>query len=140
LTGSKTIAIPSSTVKFNDQMKLDGMQAMQFGGMDLLLINKAAGWFMLENMSLKGVKSVSLTAGWQEAPNMYFDFEIHENTPDGPLLGKGQMPSQQQGSQGTMITIPITGKVSGDGPYYITFKGEEGKELAQVALTGAVFK
>ncbi|SEC56236.1 Cytochrome c [Maribacter dokdonensis] len=140
LTGSKTIAIPSSTVKFNDQMKLDGMQAMQFGGMDLLLINKAAGWFMLENMSLKGVKSVSLTAGWQEAPNMYFDFEIHENTPDGPLLGKGQMPSQQQGSQGIMITIPITGKVSGDGPYYITFKGEEGKELAQVALTGAVFK
>ncbi|WP_340157867.1 ThuA domain-containing protein [uncultured Maribacter sp.] len=140
LTGSKTIAIPGSTVKFNDQMKLDGMQAMQFGGMDLLLINKAAGWFMLENMSLKGVKSVSLTAGWQEAPNMYFDFEIHENTPDGPLLGKGQMPSQQQGSQGTMITIPITGKVSGDGPYYITFKGEEGKELAQVALTGAVFK
>jgi len=140
LTGSKTIAIPSSTVKFNDQMKLDGMQAMQFGGMDLLLINKAAGWFMLENMSLKGVKSVSLTAGWQEAPNMYFDFEIHENTPDGLLLGKGQMPAQQQGSQGTMITIPITGKVSGDGPYYITFKGEEGKELAQVALTGAVFK
>ncbi|MFV1449383.1 ThuA domain-containing protein [Maribacter sp. HS] len=140
LTGSKTIAIPSSTVKFNDQMKLDGMQAMQFGGMDLLLINKAAGWFMLENMSLKGVKSVSLTAGWQEAPNMYFDFEIHENTTDGPLLGKGQMPAQQQGSQGTMITIPITGKVSGDGPYYITFKGEEGKELAQVALTGAVFK
>jgi len=140
LTGSKTIAIPSSTVKFNDQMKLDGMQAMQFGGMDLLLINKAAGWFMLENMSLKGIKSVSLTAGWQEAPNMYFDFEIHENTPDGPLLGKGQMPSQQQGSQGTMITIPITGKVSGDGPYYIIFKGEEGKELAQVALTGAVFK
>ncbi|WP_321827688.1 ThuA domain-containing protein [Maribacter dokdonensis] len=140
LTGSKTIAIPSSTVKFNDQMKLDGMQAMQFGGMDLLLINKAAGWFMLENMSLKGVKSVSLTAGWQEAPNMYFDFEIHENTPNGPLLGKGQMPAQQQGSQGTMITIPITGKVSGDGPYYITFKGEEGKELAQVALTGAVFK
>ncbi|MBU2902354.1 ThuA domain-containing protein [Maribacter dokdonensis] len=140
LTGSKTIAIPSSTVKFNDQMKLDGMQAMQFGGMDLLLINKAAGWFMLENMSLKGVKSVSLTAGWQEAPNMYFDFEIHENTPDGPLLGKGQMPAQQQGSQGTMITIPITSKVSGDGPYYITFKGEEGKELAQVALTGAVFK
>ncbi|MEP3371079.1 MAG: ThuA domain-containing protein [Maribacter dokdonensis] len=140
LIGSKTIAIPSSTVKFNDQMKLDGMQAMQFGGMDLLLINKAAGSFMLENMSLKGVKSVSLTAGWQEAPNMYFDFEIHENIPDGPLLGKGQMPAQQQGSQGTMITIPITGKVSGDGPYYITFKGEEGKELAQVALTGAVFK
>ncbi|WP_405382662.1 ThuA domain-containing protein [Maribacter sp. LLG6340-A2] len=140
LTGSNSIAIPSSTVKFNDKMKLDGMQAMQFGGMDLLLIGKSTGWFMLENMSLKGVKSVALTAGWQEAPNMYFDFEIHENSPDGPLLGKGQMPAQAKGAQGTMITIPITGTVSGDGPYYVTFKGEEGKELAQVALTGAVFK
>mgnify|MGYP003630243942 FL=1 len=140
LTGSKSVVIPSSTVKFNDKMKLDGMQAMQFGGMDLLLIGKSTGWFMLENMSLKGVKSVSLTAGWQAPPTMYFDFEIHENTADGPVIGTGQLPAQPEGSQGTMITIPITGTVSGDGPYYVTFKGEEGKELSQVALTGAIFK
>ena len=71
---------------------------------------------------------------------MYFDFEIHENTADGPVIGTGQLPAQPEGSQGTMITIPITGTVSGDGPYYVTFKGEEGKELSQVALTGAIFK
>ncbi|WP_324026608.1 ThuA domain-containing protein [Maribacter sp. BPC-D8] len=140
LTGSKSVVIPSSTVKFNDQMKVDGMQAMQFGGMDILLVGKSTGWFMLENMSLKGVKSVSLTAGWQAAPAMYFDFEIHENTADGPVIGTGKLTAQPEGSQGTMITIPITGTVSGDGPYYVTFKGEEGKELAQVALTGAIFK
>ena len=140
LTGSKSIVIPSSTVKFNDQMKLDGMQAMQFGGMDILLIGKSIGWFMLENMSLKGVKSVSLTAGWQAPPSMYFDFEIHENTPDGPVIGEGKLAAQPEGTQGTMITIPITGTVSSDGPYYVTFKGEEGKELSQVALTSAIFK
>ncbi|TDS15422.1 glucose/arabinose dehydrogenase [Maribacter caenipelagi] len=140
LTGSKSVVIPSSTVKFNDKMKLDGMQAVQFGGMDLLLINKSAGWFMLENMSLKGVNSVSLTAGWQAPPTMYFDFEIHENAVDGPIVGIGKLTAQPEGSQGTMITIPITGTVSGDGPYYVTFKGEEGKELSQVALTGAIFK
>ncbi|MDO6472423.1 ThuA domain-containing protein [Maribacter sp. 1_MG-2023] len=140
LTGSKSVVIPSSTVKFNDQMKVDGMQAMQFGGMDILLVGKSKGWFMLENMSLKGVKSVSLTAGWQAPPTMYFDFEIHENTADGPVIGTGKLTAQLEGSQGTMITIPITGTVSGDGPYYVTFKGEEGKELAQVALTGAIFK
>ena len=140
LTGSKSIAIPSSTVKFNDKMKLDGMQAIQFGGMDLLLINKSTGWFMLENMSLKGVKSVTLTAGWQEAPTMYFDFEIHEKTPNGPVVGTGKLTVQPKGSQGTMFTIPLTGTGSGDGPYYVTFKGEEGKELSQVALTEVVFK
>ena len=140
LTGSKSIAIPSSTVKFNDQVKVDGMQAMQFGGMDLLLIGKSSGWFMLENMSLKNVKSVSLTAGWQAPPTMYFDFEIHENTVDGPVVGKGRLTAQPEGSQGTMFTLPITGTVSSDGPYYITFKGEEGKELSPVALTSAIFK
>ena len=140
LTGSKSVVIPSSTVKFNDKMKVDGMQAMQFGGMDILLVGKSTGWFMLENMSLKGVKSVSLTAGWQAAPTMYFDFEIHENTVDGPVIGTGKLTAQPKGSQGTMITIPITGTVSGDGPYYVTFKGEEGKELSQVAFTGAIFK
>tara|TARA_R110002153_G_scaffold94179_1_gene227308 strand:- start:6699 stop:10094 length:3396 start_codon:yes stop_codon:yes gene_type:complete len=140
LTGSKSIAIPSSTVKFSDTMKVDGMQAMSFGGMDLLLINKSSGWFVLENVSLKGVKSVSLTAGWQAPPTMFFDFEIHENSANGPLIGKGQLPAQAGGSQGTMFTIPITETVTGEGPYYITFKGEEGKELSQLALTGAVFK
>lgn len=140
LTGSKSVVIPSSTVKFNDKMKLDGMQAMKFGGMDMLLVNKSKGWFMLENMSLKGVNSVSLTAGWQAPPTMYFDFEIHEKTVDGPIVGTGKLTAQPEGSQGTMITIPITGTVSGDGPYYVIFKGEEGKELSQLALTGAIFK
>ncbi|MDO1511395.1 ThuA domain-containing protein [Maribacter confluentis] len=140
LTGSKSIAIPSSTLKFNDQMKLDGMQAMQFGGMDLLLIGKSSGWFMLEDISLKGVKSVSFTAGWQSPPTMYFDFEIHENTPDGPLVGSGRLNAQPEGTQGTMFTVPITGTISGSGPYYVTFKGEEGKELSQLALTSAIFK
>ena len=91
-------------------------------------------------MSLKGVKSISLTAGWQSPPTMYFDFEIHENSANGPLIGKGQLPAQAGGSQGTMFTIPITESVTGEGPYYITFKGEEGKELSQLALTSAIFK
>tara|TARA_R110000765_G_scaffold16291_2_gene46029 strand:- start:2161 stop:5556 length:3396 start_codon:yes stop_codon:yes gene_type:complete len=140
LTGSKSIAIPSSTVKFSDKMKVDGMQAMSFGGRDLLLINKSKGWFILEDMSLKGVKSVSLTAGWQAPPTMFFDFEIHENSVNGPLIGKGKLPAQAGGTQGTMFTIPITETVTSEGPYYITFKGEEGKELSQLALTSAIFK
>jgi glucose/arabinose dehydrogenase/cytochrome c551/c552/type 1 glutamine amidotransferase len=140
LTGSKSVAIPSSTVKFTDKTKVDGMQAMNFNGIDLLLISKSSGWFVLENVSLKGVKSVSLTAGWQSPPSMFFDFEIHENSANGPLIGKGQLPAQSGGSQGTMFTIPITETVASEGPYYITFKGEEGKELSQLALTSAIFK
>ncbi|APQ15924.1 ThuA domain-containing protein [Maribacter hydrothermalis] len=140
LTGSKSIAIPSNTVKFTESTIADGMQAMSFGGMDMLLLSKPSGWFKLEDSTLKGVNSVSLTAGWQEAPKMYFDFEIHEDTPDGRLIGKGQLPAQVGGTPGTMFTIPITESVSSDGPYYITFKGEEGKDLAQIALTSVIFK
>ncbi|WP_047245049.1 ThuA domain-containing protein [Maribacter thermophilus] len=140
LTGSEAIAIPSSTVKFSDKTKTDGMQAVSFGGMDLLLLSDREGWFMLEDMSLKGVKSVSITAGWQSPPTLSIDFEIHEGAPDGPLLGKGILPANSGGPQGTMFTMPITGKISGEGPYYITFKAEEGKELSQLALTSAIFK
>lgn len=140
LTGSKSVAIPSNTVKFTENTKVDGMEAMNFNGIDLLLINRSSGWFMVENVSLKGVKSVSLTAGWQSPPAMFFNFEIHENTPDGTLIGTGQLPAQAGGSQGTIFTIPINENVSGEGPYYITFKGEEGKELSQLALTSAIFK
>lgn len=140
LTGSKTIAIPSSTINFSDNIKTDGMQAMTFGGMNILLLNDATGWFILENMSLSGVNSVSLTAGWQTAPTMSIDFEIHEKSPDGPLLGQGKLSAQEAGSQGTMFTLPISGTVSGEGPYYITYEVEEGKELSPVALTSAIFK
>lgn len=140
LTGSKVVAISSSTIEMTDALKTNNMQAMSFGGMNLLLMNAANGWFELADTSLKSVNSLTLTAGWQSPPSLSFTFEIHENTPDGPVIGQATLSAQPAGSQGTQINIPISGTVSGDGPYYVTYKAEEGKELSAIALTGAMFR
>jgi glucose/arabinose dehydrogenase/cytochrome c551/c552 len=139
LTGSNSVAIPSSTIVLTEDLKTSNMQAMKFGGMDLMLLNSASGWLELKDISLKGVNALVLNAGWQSPPNLSFTFQIHENTPNGPVVGEGTMPAQT-GGQGTQVSVPITGTVSGDGPYYVTYKAEEGKEVSPVALTGAMFK
>ncbi|MFX0556704.1 ThuA domain-containing protein [Maribacter sp. CXY002] len=138
LTGSKAVAIPSSTIEFTEDIKTNNMQAMSFGGMNLMLLNGATGWLELADTSLKGVNSLTLNAAWQGAPKLSFTFQIHENTPDGPVLGEATMPAQS-GGQGTQINIPISG-VSSDGPFYVTYKAEEGKEFSAIALTGAMFR
>ncbi|UWX53712.1 hypothetical protein NYZ99_11180 [Maribacter litopenaei] len=138
LTGSKSVAIPSSTIQLTEDLKTNNMQAMAFGGMDLMLLNAESGWLELANTSLKGVNALTLTAAWQSAPNLSFDFQIHENTPDGPVVGEATMPAQT-GGQGTRFLSLFTG-VAGDGPYYVTYKAEEGKELSAIALTGAMFR
>ena len=140
LTGSKAIVIPSSTIELTEAIKTEGMQAMNFGGMNLMLMNAATGWFELADTSLKTINSLTLTAGWQSPPSLSFTFEIHENTPDGPVIGQATLPAQPAGSQGTQVNIPISGTVSGDGPYYVTYKAEEGKEVTAIALTGAMFR
>ena len=139
LTGSKAVAIPSSTILLTEDLKTSNMQAMKFGGMDLMLLNSASGWLELKDTSLKGVIALVLNAGWQSPPNLSFTFQIRENTPDGPVVGEGTMPAQT-GGQGTQVSVPITGTISGNGPYYVTYKAEEGKEPSMVALTGAMFR
>ncbi len=100
LTGSKSVAISSSTVPLTEDIKTDGMQALTYGGMDLLLMNAEKGWFELSDISLNGVKALSLRAAWQSAPGLSYDFEIHEKTPDGNVLGKATLSVQTAGSQG----------------------------------------
>jgi hypothetical protein len=108
--------------------------------MDLLLMNAEKGWFELPDMPLNGVKALSLKTAWQSAPGLSFDFEIHEIKPDGKVLGKATLPIQAAGSQGALVKIPSTGKATGDGPFYVTYKAEEGKELSTEALASAVIK
>jgi cytochrome c551/c552 len=140
LTGSKSVAISSSTVPLTEDIKTDGMQALTYGGMDLLLMNAEKGRFELPDMSLNGVNALSLRAAWQSAPGLSFEFEIHEGMPNGKVLGKAKLPIQAASSQGALVKIPITVKATGAGPFYVTYKAEEGKELSTVALASAVFE
>ncbi|MGB3143583.1 MAG: c-type cytochrome, partial [Maribacter sp.] len=140
LTGSNSVAIPSNSMKFSEAVGKEGASLMSFNGMNLLLLDKKKGWFSLDGIDMSRLKSVSLTAGWQSAPKISFNFEVHEGSADGPLLGKATMGPQAEGSQGGMVNIPLTGKSSGGSKtIYITYATEEGKDPSTIALMGATF-
>ena len=139
LTGSKSVALSSNTVTFNNTMKIEGMQPVSFNGMDLFLLRADKGWLELENIDLTGVKTVIAAVGWQEAPKVAFDFEVRIGTPDGKIIGKGKMDIPPAGTQGGAVVIPLTGKVDGESNLYITYAVEEGKEPAQIALMNVTF-
>lgn len=140
LTDSKSIALSSNTVLFNDKMNTEGMQSVAFNGMDLFLLAGAKGWFELEDIDLNGVKAAIIAAGWQEAPKVAYDFEVRSGAPDGHLIGKGRMNVPPSGAPGGAAVVPLTAKVDGKTDLYITYAVEAGKEPAQVALVNTTFK
>lgn len=139
LTGSKSVALSSNTVTFNEGMKTEGMQSVTFNGMDLFILQGTDGWLELESIDLSGVKAAVVTAGWQEAPKVAYDFEVRTGTPDGEIIGKGRMAAPPAGAPGGAAVIPLTGKVDGKTNIYVAYAVEEGKEPAQVALVNVTF-
>jgi hypothetical protein len=142
LTGVKSVALQGSTVAFSDKTKAEGFTAVQYNGQDLLMVPDTQGWFALENVDLKGVDSATLTAGWQEAPKTGLDFEMHLNSPDGELLGKGSMPKPSAGQPGGMVAITLEKDtdVKADEIYFV-YKPKEGEDRGSspVALTNVRF-
>ncbi len=140
LTGSNSIAIQSNSFKFNETTGTQGANKMAFNGNTLLLLQSNKGWFSIDGIDMSTIKSVSLAAGWRAAPKISFDFEVHDGSPDGPLLGKATMAPQKDGTETGTVNIPITGKSSGGAKtVYVTFAMEEGKDPATIALTGVTF-
>src|SRR5690606_1570131 len=91
--------------------------------MDLLLVPKGDGWFMLSDVDLTGVKSANIMVGWQSAPDFGLDFEMRAGTPDGKLIGTGSMPVPKNGQQSGIVTIRINETINEKvGEIYFVFK------------------
>ena len=140
LTGSKSVSLSSNVIKFPGTTKTEGMAAITFGGKDLLLQQGAKGWFELNDIDLTGVSSIVLTAGWQEKPKVSYNYEVHINTPDGEVIGKGTLSPSKSSAEGGLIVMPLTTKRSGKNKLVITCAVEAGKEPATIALVSATFK
>ena len=109
LTGVKSVTLQGSTVPFKSGMKLDKFSQIEFGGMKLLILPAEEGWFVLNDIDLKGVKTATLIAAFQEKPDYPIDFELRMNAPDGKVIGRGSLlPQFNPGPQGSSIgMIPI---------------------------------
>ena len=141
LTGTKSVALQGSTVPFTPTTKNKGFMPVSFGGNDLLIVPKEEGWFVLNSIDLKGVKTAFITAGWQAPPKAGLHFEMRLNAPDGKLLGKGSMPTPVAGQPGGMLAISISPiNVKADEIYFVhTPKADENRGEGPVALMNVRF-
>ena len=115
------------------------MQAVQFNGMDLQILTSEKGWLVLKDIDLKGVSNVAMALGWQEAPKNGYEFGLHLNAPDGPLVGEGKMNTPNAGEAGGMALVSLTSMVNDSVNLYVVYKVPEGGQPSQVALVNATF-
>ncbi|MGB5434560.1 MAG: ThuA domain-containing protein [Maribacter sp.] len=132
LTGSTSVALQSSIVPLSAKTKTQGFNPISFGGQNLLLAPKDEGWFILENIDLKDVRGVYITAGWQEPPKASVHFEMRLNAADGKLLGSGSLPIPVAGQEGGILSIPMISPVdvNADELYFI-YKPQEGEDRGE---------
>ena len=142
LTGIKSLNLMGSNVLFTPTTKNEGMNAVTFNGMDLLVVPPKESWFVLPNLDLTGVKSVGITTGWQAPPTIGLNFEMRLNAPDGKLLGTGSMPKPVAGQPGGIINIKMNTAVNeiADEIYFI-YKHKEGVDRGTdiIALSAVRF-
>ncbi len=139
LTGSTSITLASNIVNFSKQTKTDGMSPVTYDGRDLLLLQSTRGWFELDAIDLTTINTITLAAGWKEAPQVAYNFEVRLNSPNGELIGNGSLSPQSKGSIGQVIAIPLLKKIKGKNDIFILATVEEDKDPATIALVNATF-
>ncbi|MEH6406397.1 MAG: ThuA domain-containing protein [Leeuwenhoekiella sp.] len=142
LTGSTQLTIPSNTISFTEDTKAEGFTAMNYGGQNLLLLPADSGWFSIPDFDLTGIKQANVAMSWQGEIKNGFDFEVHLDSPDGKLIGKGSMKTP--GAQQTDGVAPITIEPVTDGKshtIYFTYKSPENKTATEspAAVTSVKF-
>jgi cytochrome c551/c552 len=146
LTGIGRVVLQPAKISLTQAEDIVEFNSIQFDGMDLLIMPKSGGSFALSNVDLTGVSKINVGAGWQSAPDVGIELELHSGAPDGPLLGKGRMEVPKKGSQTGLIPIKIsTYPESKNDKLYIVYNPADADKmgmltfvaLAEVRLEGS---
>ena len=139
LTGRNSIALSANTMAFKGNEKKEGYTSMAFNGMNFMII-PASGWFAVDSIDLNGVKSISLSAGWQEAPKYGYDIEIRLDAPDGKVIGTGSLVAPAPKAQGGAARVTITPVTDGQfHTVYVLTKVKSPEEKAQAGFMNMQF-
>jgi cytochrome c len=137
LTGNNAVSLGSNTLFFKGDEKVKGFTIYKAGGRIYLVLPADEGWAALDHIDLTGVRSVSLTTGWQDAPKKSLNFEARLDAPDGKLLGKGSVPAPMKGQQGGLARIPI--EMVTDGKFHTIYFLFKAQEITQAGIVSAQF-
>lgn len=141
LIGTKSVILPSSTLSFKEDMKVEGANVRDFNGNGMVILDQAKGWFELGTMDLTGVKSVVLNARFfRQPPKAQYAFEVRLNAPDGPVIGRGSMLKPKADDRNTSINLPVKAQ-AGEANIYIVYtaSGVTEEEPSQLMLSNASF-
>ena len=140
MTGSNTVTLRNSTMRFFRAQNLKGFTSVDFNGMRFMIVPTTLGSFSLNEIDLTGVRNAKLTAGWQKAPDFGYTIELRLDSPDGKKIGEGVVkssggaaaPGAMGGTQVVMKIEPVNdGKLHN---VYIVSKPLNEKETGQVGL------
>ena len=144
LKGVKRIALKSNSVSFAEATDLNEFNAVEFSGMDLLIMPKSGGHFSLEDLDLSGVNKVSIAVGWQSPPDVPIEMEVRLGAPDGELLGKGKLTPPAKDSDRGIIPVKLDKKIDGKAEkLYFVYNPKSGDKMGMltfVALVNATFE
>jgi cytochrome c len=89
LTGKTSVSLRSNTIYFSGLEEVKGFTPFKYNGHNIMIFPTGVGYTSSDSVDLSGVKSISLTCGWQTAPKMPLNFEARLDSPDGKSIGKG---------------------------------------------------
>ena len=145
LTGRTTILLRNNKVVFSGKENMKGYTTINFNGLNYMIAPASEGWFTLDNIDLSGIGSVLIVAGWQQAPEYGFDFEIRLDDAAGKLLGSGNITAPKQKLKPGAIgfgTANISLEAVADGNFHILYiisKPKDAKESTQIFLQSVQF-
>jgi len=108
LTGTASFSLPSNITMFSKKPDTKGFTATLNNGRYFMELPKqGAGWFAIDSIDLTDVGDVTASLGWQQEISPAFELELHLDSPDGKLLGKGNVAIPKKEEKMGSIKIPI---------------------------------
>ena len=86
----------------------EGVSKADYQGRTVQAIAGNTGWLVFSNVSVKGVAALRLVYGLQQASSQGWQVDIHQDAPDGPLLGSGLAGKGAAARKALQVDIPLS--------------------------------
>ncbi len=107
LTGSGVLKLRSPLLEVADAKTSSGVTAMNYNNQELKIINSNTGWLSFPELSLKDISAFNLYFGIQHPLKAGWKVEIHQDQPDGALLGSATIGKNAVPMKMAHATIPV---------------------------------
>lgn len=145
LTGATTTILSNNSVSLAKAVELEGASAMNFSGMDLLILSGNKSTFAIDQVDLTDISSITFTNVAREKLKDSFVYELRLDSPEGTKVGEGtysQSTSTVSNDQPSFepFNVPVTNNADGKKhKLYVTISTKGGAEAGTLAIVGATF-